>query len=52
VGAHPVALAVDVEHDAAMEQRSSIAAATIGSSKIFPQELTPRFVVTTIELFR
>ena len=29
-----------------------MAAATIGTSKIFPQELTPRFVVITIELLK
>jgi hypothetical protein len=32
--------------------RSSIAAATIASSKIFPHEPTPRFVVRIVELFR
>src|SRR5271169_769470 len=32
--------------------RSSMAAATIGSSKIFPHEAMPRFVVSTVELLR
>jgi len=34
VGAHPVALAVVPDDDAAVEQPSSVAAAIIGSSKI------------------
>jgi len=32
--------------------RSSMAAATMGSSKILPHEPTPRLVVRTVELFK
>jgi len=32
--------------------RSSMAAATMGSSKIFPQEPTPRLVVKAMDPFR
>jgi hypothetical protein len=33
-------------------ERSSMAAATIGSSKILPEDPMPRFVVSTVELLR
>jgi hypothetical protein len=42
-GAHPVALAVDLEDRAQWSRRSSMAAAIMGSSKSSPQVAMPRF---------
>ena len=50
--ASDTALAVDVEYDRPVEQPVDMAVATMGSSKIFPQDPTPQFVVSTVEPFR
>jgi hypothetical protein len=52
VGAHAVAVAVDLEDGGSVRSRSSMAAATMGASKIWPQAAMPRLVVSTIEPLR
>jgi len=51
VGAHAVALASTAEQER-WSRRSSMAAATIGSSKIWPQLTMARLVVRQIEPLR
>jgi len=43
--------AVDVEHDAAVQETIEHGSSDHGSSKIFPHEEIPSLVVRTVELF-
>jgi hypothetical protein len=48
VVAEAVGVAVEVKHDGAVQERSSMAAATVVSPRISPQASTPRLVVGTM----
>ncbi len=53
MAAHPVAVAVDVDHYAACRRRSDMAPAIMGASlKTLPQLAMPRLVVRAMEPFR
>lgn len=50
MGAHPIALAVDVAHDAAVQVMVEHGATTNRVVADLPREPTPRFLVMTMEL--